>query len=57
METPEKTKPRPGPGLRKLIRWYAFLSVVSNLSGEIFWWSEQRRWAIADKLDELEVQR
>jgi len=57
METPEKRKPRPGPGLRKLVRRYAFLSAVSNLTGEIFWWAEQKRWAIADKLEELEAQR
>jgi hypothetical protein len=43
METPEKRKPRPGPGLRKLVRRYAFLSAVSNLTGEIFWWAEQKR--------------
>jgi hypothetical protein len=57
METAKKTKPRPGPGLRKLARNYAFLSAVSNLAGEIFWWAEQRRWAIADKLEQLELQR
>jgi hypothetical protein len=57
METAEKTKPRPGPGLRKLARSYAFLSAVSNLAGAIFWWAEQKRWQLADQLEELEWQR
>jgi hypothetical protein len=55
METPEKTKPRPGPGLRKLAREYLLLSWLSNFTGGVFWWSEQRRWRIADQLEELEL--
>jgi hypothetical protein len=43
-------------------------SFLSNITGSVFWWSEQkrwrladqieqRRWAISDKLEELEAAR
>jgi hypothetical protein len=53
----EKAKPRPGPGLHKLAGEYVLLSWLSNFTGSVFWWSEQRRWRIADQLEEMELQR
>jgi len=36
---------------------YAVLSLIANLFGSIFWWSEERRWRIKDQLEALELQR
>ena len=55
----EKVKPQPGPELQILAIQYELLSVLSNLSGSLFWAVEQKRWRVADKIEELEepVQR
>ena len=59
MDVPRNDEPRLEPGIHRkfaAIR-YELLSLVSHLTGSVFWWSEQRRWAIADKLEELEAHR
>jgi hypothetical protein len=50
-------KPRRGePGHRqKLTILYGVLSFLSNTAGAVFWFAEQRRWKIADLLEELEL--
>jgi hypothetical protein len=52
MQTDDKKKPRLGGArLRRIAREYALLSFFANLTGEIFWWFEQRRWRLADRLE------
>ena len=38
---------------RKLIQkiQYAALTLVANIFGTVFWFAEQRRWRVADQLD------
>jgi hypothetical protein len=36
---------------------YRFLSLLSNLSGAVFWFFEQRKWRLADQIEQLEEQR
>jgi len=38
---------------RKLIArtYYAALTLFANVSGAVFWFVEQRRWRVADQLD------
>jgi len=71
MDVPAKSEPRREPGHhhQKLATIeYKLFSFLSNITGSVFWWSEQkrwrladqielRRWQIADQLEELEVQR
>ena len=51
-------EPRREPGIHQKFASaeYAVLSLIANFFGSIFWWSEQRRWRIADQL-ESELQR
>jgi hypothetical protein len=41
-------------GHRKLITrtYYAALTLVANIFGAVFWFVEQRRWRVADQLDD-----
>jgi len=70
MDGPRKSEPRRHPGLHHQNRTIQFglFSLLSNVTGSVFWWAEQkkwkladqieqRRWAIADKLEELKAQR
>jgi hypothetical protein len=55
---PRNDEPRGEPGRhQQLAVQYGLLSFLSNVTGAIFWWAEQRRWQIADRLEELELQR
>lgn len=59
MEIPRNDEPRSEPGRhQRLAAEYELLSFVSNLTGAVFWWAEQKRWHLADQLEELdELQR
>jgi len=58
MDVPKNDEPRREPGRhQKLAPEYAVLSILSNLTGLVFWWAEQKRWQLADQLEELELQR
>ena len=51
---PEKKAPGAGEQTgRKLIARteYAALSLLANIFGAVFWFVEQRRWRVADRLD------
>ena len=54
MKSPPKEKPGAGELTgRKLIfqTYYAALTVLANIFGAAFWFVEQRRWRVADQLD------
>jgi len=58
MDVPKKDEPRQVPGRhQKLAAKYQLLSILSNVTGSVFWWAEQKRWRLADQLEELEWQR
>jgi hypothetical protein len=58
MDWPKNDEPRREPGRhQKLAAEYQLLSILSNLTGSVFWWAEQKRWRLADQLEEREVQR
>ena len=59
---------QPGRHHQNLTIQFGLFSLLSNVTGSVFWWAEQkkwkladqieqRRWAIADKLEELKAQR
>jgi hypothetical protein len=55
-------KKAPGAGEqteRKLIAfiYYATLTLFSNIFGAAFWFVEQRRWGVADWLDNEDLQQ
>jgi len=55
---PPNDEPRREPGHhQKLAAKYQLLSILSNVTGSVFWWAEQKRWRLADQLEELEWQR
>jgi hypothetical protein len=43
---------------RKLIARteYRALSLLANILGELFWFAEQRRWRLADLIDDEDLQ-
>jgi hypothetical protein len=59
VDNPKNDEPRVGPGRRQRLATaeYALLSILSNLTGAMFWWAEQKRWQVADQLEQLELQR
>jgi hypothetical protein len=54
MDWPKNDEPRREPGRHQKLATAesAVLSLIANLFGSIFWWAEQRRWQVADQLDE-----
>ena len=36
----------------KLAIEYQLVAFLSKLSGSIFWWAEQKKWRLADKIEE-----
>ena len=59
MTSPPKKAPGAGELTgRKLIAltYYAALTLFANVSGAIFWFVEQRRWQIADWLDNEDME-
>jgi hypothetical protein len=38
------------PGVRLAAAYYAALTILANMFGAPFWFFEQRRWRIADEL-------
>jgi hypothetical protein len=59
MDNPKNDEPRLEPGIHQKLAsaQYAVLSILSKITGSVFWWAEQKRWRLADQLDELEWQR
>jgi hypothetical protein len=60
MDVPRNDEPRREPGRhhQKLaIVEYRLFSLLSNLTGEVFWWSEQKRWKLADQIEQQELAR
>ena len=61
MNVPRNAKPRRGePGQRhqKLATIeYQLVTFLSNVTGSIFWFFEQRKWKLADQLEEQELAR
>jgi hypothetical protein len=53
----DEPRREPGRHQKLAIIQYGLLSLVSNVTGALFWWSEQRRWKIADQLEHLEALR
>ena len=60
MTSPPKKAPGAGELTgRKLIAptYYAALTLVANIFGAVFWFVEQRRWTLADRIyDERSAQ-
>ena len=54
---PKSDAPRVGPGRHQKLATagYKMLSILSNITGSVFWWAEQKRWQLADRLERLEV--
>ena len=59
MSSPSRKEPRREPGRQKLlaILKYGLFAFVSNLTGSIFWWAEQRKWKLADQLEQQKATR
>jgi len=59
MDVPKNDEPQVGPGRRQRLASaeYAVLSILSNVTGSLFWFAEQKRWQLADQLEEVELQR
>ena len=60
MDVPRNDEPRAEPGRhhQKLaIVEYGLLAFLSNLTGSIFWWAEQRKWKLADRIEQQEASR
>jgi hypothetical protein len=60
VKVPKNAKPRSGEPRqrnRQLAIQYRLFAFLSNIMGSVFWWAEQRKWQIADRLEDLEVQR
>jgi hypothetical protein len=60
MKVPRSDEPRREPGRHhhhKLAIEYRLYSFLSNLTGGVFWWAEQKKWKVADQLEEQELAR
>jgi len=60
MDVPRNDEPRrgePGRHQKLAIVEYGLFSFLSNVTGGIFWWAEQRKWKLADQLEEQEAAR
>ena len=58
MDVPNNDEPRREPGRhQKLAIEYVLFAFLSNLTGSVFWWAEQKKWKLADQIEELEWQR
>jgi hypothetical protein len=59
MNAPAKKAPGAGKQAgRELIAVieYRVLTVIANVFGAIFWFAEQRRWLLADRIENEELQ-
>jgi hypothetical protein len=54
MEGPRSDEPRLEPGRHhpKLAIEYGLFSFLSKVSGAFFWWAEQRKWKLADQIEQ-----
>jgi hypothetical protein len=58
MDVPRNDEPRREPGRHpKLPIKYGLFSILSNVTGSIFWWAEQKKWKLADQLEQQELAR
>ena len=50
MDVPKKDEPRREPGRHQKLATieYGLFSFLSNVTGSVFWWAEQKRWQLAD---------
>jgi hypothetical protein len=55
MDGPRKSEPRRHPGRhhQNLTIQFGLFSFLSNVTGSVFWWAEQKKWKLADQLEEL----
>jgi hypothetical protein len=52
MDVPRKDEPRLEAGRhQKLSIEYGLFSFLSNVTGSVFWWAEQKRWQLADEIE------
>jgi hypothetical protein len=51
---PPNDEPRREPGHhhQKLTIQFGLFSLLSNITGSVFWWSEQKRWKLADQIEQ-----
>ena len=56
MEVPKNDERRVAPARRQKLASaeYAALSLIANVFGSVFWVVEQKRWQLADELEQLE---
>jgi hypothetical protein len=58
MRTFRNDEPRHEAGRhQKLSIWYGLFSFLSNVTGSVFWWAEQKRWKLADQIEQQEAAR
>jgi hypothetical protein len=60
MDVPRNDEPRREPGRhqnQKLAIEYRLFEFLSNLTGAVFWWAEQKKWKLADQIEEQELAR
>jgi hypothetical protein len=59
MDIPKNDERRLEPARhhQKLAIEYVLFAFLSNLTGSVFWWAEQKNWKLADQIEELEWQR
>ena len=59
MDVPRNDEPRHEPGRhqQKLTVQYKLFVFLSKVSGALFWWAEQRKWKLADQIEQQEVAR
>jgi hypothetical protein len=58
VDPPKNDEPGREPGChRKLAAIeYELLSFVSKVTGSMFWWAEQKRWKIAEQIEQLKLE-
>jgi hypothetical protein len=60
MDVPRNDEPRLEPGLhrnQKLVIQYGLVAFLSNVTGSVFWWLEQKKWRLADQIEQQEAAR
>jgi hypothetical protein len=58
--SPRNDEPRREPGRhhQKLaIVGYGLFTFLSNVTGAVFWWAEQKKWRLADQIEQQELAR
>jgi hypothetical protein len=57
MDVPRNDEPRREPGRHQKLAVveYGLVAFLSSLSGAIFWWAEQKKWKLADQIEQQEA--